>query len=409
MRHLRAVRLRLLGSDTKVVQDESGKPVELEIDPGQIKPVGFGEDEALIPHAATTYSGYRLLQEFFVFKEKFLFVDVTGLEQIESQPKDLLKRARGFELRFEFSKFPGKAVRPTVDNIKLYCTPATNLFRHQAFPIPLGAGQRDYPLLPANMATKHCEVFSVEQVRGSQPSGNGHREYLPLESRNPGFDNSGASSAPFYSLHLQPSALNDGLLTTIRFKVEDATNETVAIDLNCTNRHLPCQLKVGELCLAGTGIPGLLPFKNITPPTPSYAPPMTGGYLWRLISNMSLNYLSLADVQALKEILQAYDLPAFHDRQAHQASQRFFEALQRVSHQHIDCLKFGRPVRGIRTLLNITVQDTQQEAEWFLLGSVLDHFFALYASDHSFNQLQITSRSGESWIWETRPGQQINL
>ena len=409
MRHLRAVRVTLLKNNDKALLDASGQAVQLKIDPTLIRSVGFADDEALVPHTNATYSGYQLLQEFFVFRAKFLFVDVLGLEQINGVQTDLLTRACGFQLRFEFNRFLRHIPRPTIDNIKLYCTPISNLFSHQAYPVTLEAGQQEYPLLPREMSAEHCEVFSVDRVRGSQPSGKDHREYLPYESTTPGSISSAPSSTARYSLNHRQSVLSDSLLTAIRFEAAKVADETIAIDLTCTNRNLPRQLKEADICRRGAGIPGLMTFKNIIPATPDYAPPAQGDYLWRLISNMSLNYLSLADVDALKEILQAYDLPAFHDREAQRASEHLFAALQSVSHQNIDYLMLGRPVRGIRTRLHITPQDAQQEDQWFLLGNVLDHFFALYVSAHSFNQLQITSSSGESWLWPARPGQTLTL
>ena len=57
--------------------------------------MGFAEDEALIPYPLNTFRGYRYLQEYFAFQEKFLFVDLLGLEAIHSLPEDLLKQARG--------------------------------------------------------------------------------------------------------------------------------------------------------------------------------------------------------------------------------------------------------------------------------------------------------------------------
>lgn len=406
---LYAAGIALLDADGRELHDLTGKAVRLDLDPKQIKAVGFGDDEALIPHPVTTESGYRLVQEFFVFREKFLFVDVFGLEQINDVDPNTVKRACGLSLRFEFSKFSKQATRPTIDNIKLYCAPIVNLFSHQAFPVTLEVGQREYPLLPEKIAAEHCNVFSVQQVYGSQPADKDRHEYFPIETCQPGLNSSGDSSTAFYSLNHRQSVMNEGLMTTISFKVEKEATETVAIDLTCTNRNLPSHLNVGDICMAGSGIPGLLAFNNICVPTPSYAPPLEGNYLWRLISNMSLNYLSLSDANALKEILQAYDLPAFHDCAALRASQKLFTALQRVSHQNIDYLMQGRPVRGTRTLLNIKPQDQEQEAQWFLFGNVLDHFFALYASAHSFSQLQITSSSGESWLWDARPGQQLTL
>jgi type VI secretion system protein ImpG len=60
MRNLRTVHLRLLDTDAKPLLNESGKYVALKIDPTQVKPVGFAEDEALTPHPVTTLYGTNI-------------------------------------------------------------------------------------------------------------------------------------------------------------------------------------------------------------------------------------------------------------------------------------------------------------------------------------------------------------
>jgi type VI secretion system protein ImpG len=46
-----------------------------------IKQVGFAEDEGMLPYTKRSFSGYRLLTEYFTFPYKFLFFDVYGLDQ----------------------------------------------------------------------------------------------------------------------------------------------------------------------------------------------------------------------------------------------------------------------------------------------------------------------------------------
>ncbi|MFH7479451.1 type VI secretion system baseplate subunit TssF, partial [Pseudomonas syringae pv. tagetis] len=70
------------------------------------------------------------------------------------------------------------------------------------------------------------------------------------------------------------------------------------------------------------GTPDLLRFRNITPATKSYSPPIGKDFLWRGISNMSLNYLSLASIEAFKVIVETYDLPRLYDKRAEKVSQR---------------------------------------------------------------------------------------
>ncbi|TYC81046.1 type VI secretion system baseplate subunit TssF, partial [Stappia sp. BW2] len=125
--------------------------------------------------------------------------------------------------------------------------------------------------------------------------------------------------------------------------------ETLSVELTCTNQNLPQRLRLGDICVACEGTPEFLGFRNITPATPSYAPPLNRDFLWKLISNMSLNYLPLANVDALKVILETYDLPRYYDQHAAKVSKRLLGGLKSVRHAHVDRLHRGLPLRGLRT------------------------------------------------------------
>jgi type VI secretion system protein ImpG len=47
-----------------------------------LQPRGFAdEDDALLPSGQRSFQGYRLLQEYFAFAQRFMFVEVNGLAQ----------------------------------------------------------------------------------------------------------------------------------------------------------------------------------------------------------------------------------------------------------------------------------------------------------------------------------------
>lgn len=83
--------------------------------------------------------------------------------------------------------------------------------------------------------------------------------------------------------------------------------ETISLELTCTNRLLPHELRMGDIRVHADNTPDAVRFANITPVVPSFSPPLEGDILWRLLSNMSLNYVSLTDVSALRAVLAAYD------------------------------------------------------------------------------------------------------
>ncbi|WP_296218251.1 type VI secretion system baseplate subunit TssF [Pseudomonas sp. UBA2684] len=408
LRHLDSLQLVLLGDDGTPLKDAQGEALRpLQLGTEQVQPVGFAEDEALIPYPLNTFRGYRYLQEYFAFQDKFLFVDIKGLEALKRLPEELLKQARGLELRFEIQKAGVQRIRPSLDNVRLYCTPVVNLFAHDAIPIRLDGKQDQYLLLPSELDSQHCGVFSVDRVTGWKPGGKGYEEYVPFESfeHDPSFDV--PLARPHYSVRQQPSLLGDGLETYLSFGLRNLDqHETLSIELTCTNQNLPRQLGLGDICMPSEDTPEFLTFRNISAVTPSYAPPLHRDFLWKLISNMSLNYLSLANVEALKVILETYDLPRYYDQHQEKVSKRLLDGLKSIGHQHVDRLHRGLPVRGVRTQLTINPEGYVGEGDLFLFASVLNEFFALYASLNSYHELRVQSTQGEVYQWTPRMGQQ---
>ena len=408
LRHLGGIQLVLLDAAGKPLVDAFEQPVAtLQLPSGNVQPVGFAEDEALIPYPLNTFRGYRYLQEYFAFQDKFLFVDLKGLDALKRLPEDLLKQARGIELRFDIQKGGVQRIRPTLDNVRLYCTPVVNLFAHDAIPIRLDGKQDQYLLLPAEFDSQHCGVFSVDRVTGWKPGGKGYEEYVPFESFEHDASFDVPHARPHYSVRQQPSMLGDGLETYLSFGLRNLDqHETLSIELTCTNQNLPRQLGLGDICLPSEDTPEFLTFRNISAVTPSYAPPLHRDFLWKLISNMSLNYLSLANVEALKVILETYDLPRYYDQHAEKVSKRLLDGLKKIGHQHVDRLHRGLPVRGVRTELTINPEGYVGEGDLFLFASVLNEFFALYASLNSYHELRVQSTQGEVYQWTPRMGQQ---
>jgi type VI secretion system protein ImpG len=407
LRNLEGIELIPLDGVGKPINGVNGSLMAFKMPSDRVQPAGFAEDEALIPYPLNTFRGYRYLQEYFAFQDKFLFVDVNGLDLLKALPAETLKQVRGFELRFDIRKSDIQRLRPTLENVKLYCTPIVNLFKHDALPIRLDGKQDKYLLLPADYDPENCGVFSVESVHGWEPGGRGSQEYVPFESfeHDPSFDV--PTSRRHYSIRQQPSSLHDGLDTHLSFGIRHLdTHETLSIELMCTNQNLPRKLKIGDINQGSEKTPEFLNFRNITTPTSSFAPPLNRDFLWKLISNMSLNYLSLTDVNALKVILETYDLPRYYDQHAEKVSKRLLGGLKSIKHHHVDRLHRGLPVRGLRTELTIDPEGYIGEGDLFVFASVLNEFFALYASLNSYHELRVKSTQGEVYQWTPRMGLQ---
>src|SRR3546814_131877 len=99
-----------------------------------VRAVGFDDDQGLLEYEPRSFLGYRLLQEYFVLPEKFLFVDMVGLELGRFDgPVDIRLHLRSFgrpERAARLQQTVGK------DSFRLHCTPLINLLRPQADPTP---------------------------------------------------------------------------------------------------------------------------------------------------------------------------------------------------------------------------------------------------------------------------------
>ncbi|CAM2899955.1 type VI secretion system protein ImpG [Pseudomonas gessardii] len=404
LRHLQGIDLLLLDGECKPLLARNGQVLSLPLPASVVRPAGFSADEALLPYPPNAFTGYRHLQEYFAFPDKYLFVDVGGLDILQTLPHDLLKQARGFELRFKLRQRNPGQVLPTADNVKLFCTPVVNLFKHDGVPIRLDGKQDEYLLLGTDYAPGHCGVFSVDQVTGWRPGGLGYQAYVPFES----FEHDQQTAC--YSIRQRPSLQHSGLDTYLSFGIRQfGDQETLSIELTCTNHDLPRKLRIGDINQACEQTPEFLSFNNITAATPGIAPPLDSGFLWKLISNMSLNYLSLSDINALKVVLKTYDLPRYHDRQAEKISLRRLDGLRSISQRPIDRLHGGLPIRGVAIDLTLDPQHFLGEGDLFVFASVLNEFFALYASLNSYHELRVTSTQGEVYLWPSRMGQQALL
>lgn len=413
LRHIEDIQLIPLNEKGEPITDSNGNIQGIKTLKGDcIKPVGFAENESLIPYPSNTFRGYRYIQEYFTFQDKFLFVDLEKLNVLKTLSEELLEQSKGLMIRFNIRKANMQRIQPTAENIGLYCTPVANLFSHNAMPINFTGTDNEYHILPSINTPGHYEVFSVDKVIGWSNTRNQYKEYVAFESFEHDLSFDVTEEKPYYFVRKEKSIGHDGLDTYLRFAAKDSSSfsgDTLSIDLTCTNQNLPKRLRVGDICVGTESIPDNLTFRNIIPTTTSYAPPIETGFLWRIISNMSLNYLSLADVSALRVVLESYDFPRYYDQQKERVSRRLLSGLKDIKYKPIDRLHKGLPLRGIRTELTIDPQGYIGDGDLFLFASMLNEFFALYASLNSFHELIVHSTHNQTFKWPLRIGQQALL
>ncbi|WP_323972036.1 type VI secretion system baseplate subunit TssF [Aeromonas hydrophila] len=392
--------------------------IELEIDGKRfrqeakaLKSVGFERDDALLPYPNNVYSGYRILQEYFCFPESFLFFELSGGEW----PKQPLPVSE-FKVHFCFNRPLPAELKIRPDSFMLNCVPAINLFQHDSEPVNLNGRQAEYPLKASYRHADSFEIFSVDQVEGWVEGNLGRsrgtpRIYQPFESFQHQIERAKQRLALYYRVRVKEAVSGDGFEHSLSFVRGDETttvelDESISVTLTCTNRSRAARLKVGSVCVPTGSSPSFATFRNLIRPTRPLRPALDGSLHWTLISNLSLNYVSLLRRDALVQVLRTYDFPALHDKQAEQASRKRLAGLEEIETKPVDRLVRGMPVRGLKSVLSIRQSAFGSEGELYLFSTVLAHFFSLYASVNAFHLLEVVNLDNkERYQWPVQIGQ----
>jgi type VI secretion system protein ImpG len=360
-----------------------------------IRPVGFDDEDALLPYPPQALAGYRLLQEYFAFPRKFMFVDVGELAgTMAGEHVDLL---------FLLGRVPDRFLSVSKETFALGCAPIVNLFRKTTEPLRLDQRKFEYRLVPDVRRERSTEIHSILSVSRSADDGNESERLDPYYAF--GHDAEVEAGGGFWVSRRIPSSRRDIpgseiLISFVDRHFDPAAPawQTVYAHTLCTNRRLAEQLPHGARLEMDSTAPvsGIVALHR---PSAQIDPPAATESRWRLISQLSLNHLSLSGdeegLRALREIL------GLHAASAEPAVQRQVSGVRGLSTRPV-VGRMGREAwRGFIQGIEVTVtldEEAFAGTNGFVFGSVLRHFFGLYASVNTFTQLVLrTTRSQEIW------------
>jgi type VI secretion system protein ImpG len=391
---------------------------------------GFDPADAAIPDDPRSFSGYRLLSEFFALPQKFLFVDLKGLTpQVigrigKTMHVSILLSATSRELE--------RVLSPRA--IRLGCTPIVNLFTQQLDPMRIDGARSEYCITPDARRPRALEVYSLESVQAGR-AGDEPVDVLPFYAVASGVETqSAAAVGPRRRLRWlasrrthrepRPDGVTDAATDTWLSLVDEAGGPAAVADLIvhsravCTNRNLPARLPfaVGRPRLTlpdGQGPVGMV--TCLTRPTRPLRTLPGRGAAWRIISHLSLNHLSLADAgdgrapQALREMLRLYLLDDLDD---YDQKQRWIQGIVGVSSRRVAARvgERGGVCQGVEIRLELDEERFSDRAA-YLFSSVIDRFLGAWVNINAFTRLVSTSRERESrreqWTWPPRAGGRV--
>ena len=409
------------------IRDARSPQWKVQMGSSKVRPVGFSDDESMLPYRNRSFSGYRLLQEYFAFPHRFMFAELSELRNGMSQCE-----GDTIEIAVLFSRGDSQlSNRVDQSHFELFCTPAINLFEKRTDRIHLSDRYHEHQIIPDRTRPLDFEVFEVTEVKGYGDVNDREQEFRPFYS----IDDFSADirERAFYTLSRRQRLMSSserqygprssyiGSETYLSLVDGDEAPysrqlQQLSINTLCTNRDLPIQMPVGigetdfslELsapvestrCLVGPSKP--LPSKSYH----------SGQISWRLISHLSLNYLSLVNgesgsASALRELLSLYS------DSANATANKQIDAVRTIESRPVTRpiqsegpLSFGRGLE-----LTITLDESGFEGTGaFLLAAVLREFFAKYVSVNSFTETVFrTTERGEVSRWPAMMGRRHTL
>ncbi|MEM9659301.1 MAG: type VI secretion system baseplate subunit TssF, partial [Planctomycetota bacterium] len=303
------------------------------------------------------------------------------------------------------------------ETFQLGCTPLVNLFEKRAEPIALDRQRYEYRVVPDARRPRSHEVFSIDRIVATSPTDE-EIEFRPLFSVRHGGDANRRGA--YWQASRRPSTSTaEGVQqgSEVFVSLCDLSAAPAEVDqwiadvrITCLNRDLPNQLPFGGgqpfLQIAGGAAAKI---DCLTPPTKTRRPPLDDALLWRLVSALSLNHLSLVDGAdgggALREVLTLYDLAGTDQ------TRTMIEGLAGVDSRRVVGRAGGAAAGGFCRGVEVTIKLDEERFSGgglFLLATVIDRFLGMYATINSFTRTRVVTVPSEATIrlWPPRAGEQ---
>ncbi|EDM76400.1 hypothetical protein PPSIR1_23744 [Plesiocystis pacifica SIR-1] len=402
LRYCEAVEVRS-SEDRSVPRNEPLRVLTRE----HIRPVGLRAEEAVVPWPKFAPAGSRFVQEYFALPSKYMFVDVRGFEELEF-PGDYI------ELSFVFERPPDLPSPVTDESFRLHCTPVINLFECSAEPVKVDPLLPDQLLRASGIKPGHMEIYDVSSVVGVRPGRGNRRNYsnfYTFAHTRPNADTDG-----YYVLRRARSPIDEATDVSIRVakggpgqaqgdkRAEREDEETLSVELVCTNRGLPNELTIGDICkpVRGSSVP---PFSNITAVSPPIRAPLGGELQWRLLAHLALNRKRVTEPDTLRLLLSLYNFQAGSGSPAGRANELRVEAIRGTEFDAVTRMMEGAPVRGAETTVELDETRFASPGDAHLFGLVLDELLSTYCSINSFHQLRVRLHPSKvEFRWQPRNG-----
>src|SRR5262249_14697862 len=164
-----------------------------------LRPVGFSDEQALLPTTVRSFQGYRLLQEYFTLPQRFRFFELRDLAPA-------IRRASAAELELVVLFGRGDATLESVvdaSNLTLFCTPAVNLFdKSRIDRIHVDDSVHEFHVVADGTRPLDFEIYEVTQVVGHGADDDSEQQFLPFYTASTG--ETGRAQSAYFTTRREP-------------------------------------------------------------------------------------------------------------------------------------------------------------------------------------------------------------
>lgn len=380
---------------------------------------GLRADQGLLPLPWNAFHGHNLLQEYFACRQRFYFFALTqlapGLSCIDEKEAEIV---------LLLDRLPEElATHVDASRFLLFCTPVVNLFPKRTDRVEVNRALTDFHLVPDRSRPLDYEIFSVARVFGQKAETSAEVAFNPLyQTLHSDVGNYGR----YFSIRREQRALSSNarkygtrtpyIGTEVYVSLVDQAEAPYPDDIRylsveawVTNRDLPRLVpRNGRNDLTMSDAVPLDGVSLVHPPSAPRAPYAHGETAWRLIRQLSFNYMPLSDLdhgdggQALRNMLRLFVSTGEHEQSAQVdalVGARTEPVVRRLPGHGL--LVYGR---GVRCAL--TVDETGFSGiSPYLFGLVLEHYLARHVSINTFAETELHSmQRGLVTRWQPRMG-----
>lgn len=414
----------LTGIEVRVQSKQNAKPDVLSLPASLLVASGFDDKQALLPNADKSFSGYRVLQEYFQFKEKFLFIELKNIgEYLDGFITD------AFSVTFHLSQPVNSHFRVSADSFRLHCTPVVNLFSCNAEVINVDHKQSEYLVKPdlkrsynrkSDNLDNDVQIFSVDKVSGKLSGTTTESVYLPYgdtSAQQHGLPADQATYAMRYSQQVLDEEYDRWLSMYIRpvrknlaqtVTVDNVATETLSIQLSCSNISAG-KLRVNEINADCGDTPEAVQFRNISRVSEYQPPPAVYSDQWQFVSYLARHFQSLSNTQVLQELLSFFSMRK-QKYYENNASEQISTAIESISSEPTVRLFNGALVNGVTTRLvlrerSFGASGKVGESRMYFFSTLLNHFFQQFVHINAFHFLVVEGlESGVRFQWQSTLG-----